>query len=269
MELIFLLLIFIIGTLFGSFATLAVYRLPLKKDIIKERSFCPNCGHKLGFFDLIPILSYVFLGGKCRYCKEKIRPRYFIIEVLSGFIAVLLYLKLQIPVMEVTIDVLFNFLYLIIYATTIMIIAGIDREKKIVFRPVILFGTLLCLGYMLYLCIVGQLEFANMYRYIIYIASILILYFINNIKCDNHIIDLVMIIEYMQLFITTNEVFMTVLIMILITVMKIASIKLKPIDKSNILSEEENEKGEIPIAFYLAISNLIVVCIQVFKILVL
>ena len=73
----------------------------------------------------------------------------------------------------------------------------------------------------------------------------------------------------MQLFITTNEVFMTVLIMILITVMKIVSIKLKPIDKSNILSEEENEKGEIPIAFYLAISNLIVVCIQVFKILVL
>ena len=50
-EIVFYSLIFIIGTLFGSFATLAVYRLPLKKDIVKERSFCPNCGHKLGFLD--------------------------------------------------------------------------------------------------------------------------------------------------------------------------------------------------------------------------
>lgn len=81
-------LIFIIGTLFGSFFTLAVYRIPLGKDIIHERSFCPNCNHKLGFFDLIPILSYIFLGGKCRYCKQKIRPRYLLLEIASGIIFV-------------------------------------------------------------------------------------------------------------------------------------------------------------------------------------
>lgn len=268
MEIVFYILIFIIGTLFGSFATLAVYRLPLKKDIIKERSFCPNCGHKLGFFDLIPVLSYIFLGGKCRYCKEKIRPRYFIIEILSGLTAVLLYMKLQVPVADVTINVLFSFIYLVIYATTIVIIAGIDREKKIVFRKVILVGSILCLGYMLYLCIVGQLEFSNIYRHIIYIALILILYFINNLKCDNYIIDLVMIVEYMQLFLNTNEVFMTVLITILFIVIKIVSIKLKPVDKSNILMEDQDEKLEIPVAFYLAVSNFIVILVQVIKMIV-
>ena len=63
---IFYILIFIIGTLFGSFSTLAVYRLPLHKDITHERSFCPKCNHKLSFWDMIPILSYILLGGKCR-----------------------------------------------------------------------------------------------------------------------------------------------------------------------------------------------------------
>ena len=77
-------IIFIMGTLFGSFYTLAVYRIPRKIDIIKTHSFCPNCNHKLGFFELIPVWSYLLLGGKCKKCKQKIRPRYFILEFLSG-----------------------------------------------------------------------------------------------------------------------------------------------------------------------------------------
>ena len=72
------------GTLFGSFYTLAVYRIPKNIDIIKKHSFCPNCNHKLGFFELIPVWSYLLLGGKCKKCKQKIRPRYFILEFLSG-----------------------------------------------------------------------------------------------------------------------------------------------------------------------------------------
>ena len=77
-------IIFIIGTFFGSFFTLAVYRIPKKEDILIKHSYCPNCNHKLGFFDLFPVFSYIFLGGKCRYCKDKIRPRYLILELLSG-----------------------------------------------------------------------------------------------------------------------------------------------------------------------------------------
>ena len=83
-------IIFIIGTLFGSFYTLAVYRIPKRQDITHTHSYCPNCNHKLGFLDLIPILSYIFLGGKCRYCKQKIRPRYLILELLSGILFVVI-----------------------------------------------------------------------------------------------------------------------------------------------------------------------------------
>ena len=77
------------GITFGSFYTLAVYRIPKGQDITHTRSYCPKCNHKLSFWDMIPILSYVFLGGKCRYCGQKIRPRYLMLEVMSGIVFVL------------------------------------------------------------------------------------------------------------------------------------------------------------------------------------
>ena len=89
MDILLYILIFIIGTLFGSFFTLAIYRIPKKQDITHTHSYCPNCNHKLGFLDLIPVFSYIFLKGKCRYCKEKIIPRSLIIEILSGIVFLL------------------------------------------------------------------------------------------------------------------------------------------------------------------------------------
>ena len=85
MDYILYILIFYVGAIFGSFITLAIDRIPLKQDITHERSYCPKCNHKLNFLDLVPVFSYIFLGGKCRYCKNKIRPRYLILEIISGF----------------------------------------------------------------------------------------------------------------------------------------------------------------------------------------
>lgn len=79
---------FIIGSLFGSFLSLATYRIPRHQDIVATRSYCPTCKHKLGFFDLIPVLSYIARGGKCKYCKEKISPRYFLLETINGIVFV-------------------------------------------------------------------------------------------------------------------------------------------------------------------------------------
>ncbi len=75
---------FILGSLFGSFYSLATYRLPRKQDIFVTNSYCPVCKHNLGFFDLFPVLSFVLHGGKCKYCKCKINPRYLLLEVGNG-----------------------------------------------------------------------------------------------------------------------------------------------------------------------------------------
>ena len=90
-EIVYMVCFFVIGTLFGSFFTLATYRIPRKQDIMVKRSYCTSCKHELGFFDLIPVLSYVFLGGKCKYCKEKISIRYPLFEVFNGLFFLLTY----------------------------------------------------------------------------------------------------------------------------------------------------------------------------------
>lgn len=122
MNIFFYLLLFIIGTLFGSFYTLAVYRIPKRQDIVHTHSYCPNCHHELGFLDLIPIISYVFLRGQCRYCKQKIRPRYLILEILSGilFVAIAFFMKFSIATLSITKIVEYSFM--VLYLTFIILI---------------------------------------------------------------------------------------------------------------------------------------------------
>jgi len=85
--------VFIFGTIIGSFLNVLIYRIPLKLDFVKGRSFCPSCHHELGALDLFPVFSYLFLGGKCRYCKTKISLRYPLIELLTGLLFTLVYLR--------------------------------------------------------------------------------------------------------------------------------------------------------------------------------
>ena len=131
MEIIFYILIFIIGSLFGSFYTLAIYRIPKKQDITHTHSYCPNCNHKLGLLDLIPIFSYIFLLGKCRYCKEKIRPRYLIIEILSGVLFLLIAYLTNFNLETLSTSTIIQYSFMVLYITFIILMAGIDKEKII------------------------------------------------------------------------------------------------------------------------------------------
>lgn len=72
---------FILGLLVGSFLNVCVYRLPRKQSIAKGRSYCPSCGHTLAALDLIPIISFLFLGRRCRYCRHPISWRYPLVEL--------------------------------------------------------------------------------------------------------------------------------------------------------------------------------------------
>lgn len=81
MTIAFYLILWALGAIFGSFASAVLPRLHEKKDFVSERSACPKCWHELGFFDLFPIFSYLFLGGKCRYCKAKIPTFHVLLEI--------------------------------------------------------------------------------------------------------------------------------------------------------------------------------------------
>src|SRR4051794_22477009 len=79
----------------GSFINAAVWRIHTKKSIINDRSECPNCHHKLGFFDLIPVLSWLYLGGKCHYCHKPISAQYPLVELVTAGLFVLSYAQLN------------------------------------------------------------------------------------------------------------------------------------------------------------------------------
>ena len=78
--------IFLFGLIVGSFLNCVIYRLETGGSFLKGRSFCPHCKHKLALQDLIPVFSFLFLKGKCRYCGQKISPQYPIIEIATGLL---------------------------------------------------------------------------------------------------------------------------------------------------------------------------------------
>lgn len=187
-------IIFICGTMFGSFYTLAVYRIPKNIDIVKKHSYCPNCGHKLGILDLFPILSYIFLGGKCRYCKQKIRPRYLILEILSGTAFVVLAYALKINVYTLTLKSVIPFIFMVLYFTAIILISAIDKEYRTINKKVLAYGIIISLAYMIYLYVIEPI---SIYRYAIYLAIYIVLLIINTFILrrfakDEYFIDLLL-----------------------------------------------------------------------------
>jgi len=88
-----LILVIISGLIFGSFATAVAYRLPQGKNFVSGRSKCTKCNHNLGFFDLIPVFSWLFSGGKCRHCGVKVSASYPAIEISLAIMFVIIYQK--------------------------------------------------------------------------------------------------------------------------------------------------------------------------------
>lgn len=90
-SLLISLLIFVIGLIFGSFLSAFTYRFPLKKSIVKGRSFCDSCKEEIAWYDNIPLFSFLLVQGKCRKCHNKISPRYPTIELLTAVLLLLLF----------------------------------------------------------------------------------------------------------------------------------------------------------------------------------
>jgi leader peptidase (prepilin peptidase)/N-methyltransferase len=91
-------LVFAIGAVLGSFYNVIIYRLPKKINFAKGFSFCPTCEHRLYPKDLVPIFSYLLLGGKCRYCKTRISPRYCIVDTICGAASLLCWIYFDLSV---------------------------------------------------------------------------------------------------------------------------------------------------------------------------
>lgn len=125
MENNFLILIFVFafGLIIGSFLNVVIYRLPRDISIVFPNSHCPKCGHKLKWYENIPIASYIALKGKCSKCKTPISLRYPVVELLTALSASFAYLK-----WGLSIDFVFSFVFLALAIA----ISFIDLDFKII-----------------------------------------------------------------------------------------------------------------------------------------
>jgi len=130
------LLWFAIGAVAGSAANAVIYRLPRGVSWFSGHSFCPKCKHSLSLFDLVPIFSYLFLRGRCRYCRSPIPIRYLLVELFLGVAFTISYLSN-----------LGSLSYLMIWVTTV--IAVMDWETMLVSDWLVaLWGGLVFLSYL-------------------------------------------------------------------------------------------------------------------------
>lgn len=245
MDIFLYAIIFVIGIFFGSFFTLAVYRIPKSEDILIKHSYCPNCNHKLGFFDLFPILSYVFLKAKCRYCGQKIRPRYLILELLSGLTFMLLAYSLRVNFEDVRSVI--SLVFLLLYVAVLFIVAGIDKENVKVQKRVVVFGYVVEVIYIIYQYALGN---SNVYQYVMYLICLIVLQILTNLSLnfaleEKYFIKILYLCLYMIIF-NGSEIFILTVLLTLINILL-----------SKIICKSKSKL--IPIGFYLCISNILVI----------
>lgn len=148
METINLIFIFVLGLIVGSFLNVCIYRIPKSESIVLPASNCLNCKINIKFYDLIPVISYILLKGKCRNCKEKISVVYPITELITGISFLILYMNFGFT-MEM-------YIYSLLVCILI-IISIIDVVTNYVYFLISLAGVFLGIIFILYNYLNGEL----------------------------------------------------------------------------------------------------------------
>jgi leader peptidase (prepilin peptidase) / N-methyltransferase len=125
----------LLGLALGSFMNVCIYRIPLGKSIISPPSNCPNCSERIRFYDNIPLLSYLILLGRCRYCRNPISWRYPLVEVLTGLLSLALFTRYGLS---------YQYFLFLLFLATLVTISFIDLDHQIIpnilSRPGIVIG---------------------------------------------------------------------------------------------------------------------------------
>jgi leader peptidase (prepilin peptidase) / N-methyltransferase len=138
----------LIGLAIGSFLNVCISRLPVDQSIVSPRSRCPECKTSIASRDNIPILSYLFLGGRCRNCKHRISARYPFIEALTAAVSGLIYLKFDLSV---------EWLVYFLFCAALIVLAFIDADHRILPDVITLNGLWIGLTISMFLWLPGPL----------------------------------------------------------------------------------------------------------------
>jgi len=116
-------IVFIFGAIVGSFLNVCIHRMPLGESVVWPRSHCPNCKKRIPGYDNIPFISYILLGGKCRFCKGRISLRYFLVELITAVLFVCLFNWYGLT---------YNFFFFIVLVAALIIATFVDIPHRII-----------------------------------------------------------------------------------------------------------------------------------------
>ena len=148
-------LIGVLGLVIGSFLNVCIYRIPVEESIAFPPSHCGKCQHNLSPIDLVPVLSFIFLRGRCKYCNEKISIRYPLIESLNGILYLIVYLKFGLTLIALKYCILVSIL---------IVIGMIDYDTQFVFTSTTIFGGIIAVIFIIIQAIVyksGTVDFIS------------------------------------------------------------------------------------------------------------
>ncbi len=158
-EIIFSILAFALGSSFASFAGVIAYRYPKGLSIVKPNSYCPHCKKTIGVLDNIPIISWLILGGKCRYCKSNIGVFSLLIEIFGGLGFMFSYWEYGNDIKSLPI-----FIALMLLIFLFLIIAEIDYETRDIYNVTLILYAAIAIFIFLYRVLIYN---SNVWNYIV------------------------------------------------------------------------------------------------------
>jgi len=121
----FAIIVFLFGMLIGSFLNVCIYRIPRNENIAFPPSHCPICNHKIKWYENIPVISYLFLGGRCSSCNSKISIQYPIVELVTGALSALIFSKYFYLSPSL-------FVYFLVFMFLLVVATGVDLNHTII-----------------------------------------------------------------------------------------------------------------------------------------
>ena len=204
MNAVFYIIIFILGAVLGSFYATIIKRMWKNKNVFSIHSYCSDCGKKLSFFEKIPVLSYIFLRGKCRHCDKKIESTYIILELITGILFLITVYSLKLDIIDINITDFISFIFIGLYYTYIILTIGTELKSKRISQPVLAFGIIISIIYMIYLWWTKSTTIYINVIYLLLVIGLLLLNIINTKKRaeGSYVLDLLTMLLVMLIFTT-------------------------------------------------------------------
>lgn len=238
MDILLYIIIFLVGACIGSVYATLIHRISKEKRMFSIHSHCSKCGEKLSILEQIPIFSYIFFKGKCKYCKKKIAKAYIVLELLTAIIFTLTAYIFNLSNANI-INVL-SFIFINLYFSYLILVAGIDLKSKQMPANLLSYGIAITLIYMVYLLFTKNTTIYVSAMLLGIMVVLLLANIINTKKraSSSYVIDLLTMLLVMLIFtgeivciLTITATLISIAIYILINKIKQSKSKIKK-DKS-------------------------------------